>query len=320
MDDGGCRCDGTEQMFDWVTAKVTRSTPMNGRVSTGTLEPGIVLSPRGSTVLPIFFFPACNEDSRANRLESWSFRPNGGMTSIYLCTASDVVDALAAGLVHLGYRTSRLEVTDPDDRRKWTHALEIAGIPSQAVEDLLNLFTETLVLRRQPGVESAMVLGWNKDPDSNEDSRKWAYTPIGALVAGSKYGGSAASRRSLCDRLAEVISRHPIYRECVLASVPGHDARIVSNGERVAAGVAERTGMPLIRTTARTQVRPEAKSGEAFDLTGEFSMDETANLRAVLIVDDLYRSGKTMSEAAAAARRAGALSVHGIAGVRTMRK
>ena len=51
-----------------------------------------------------------------------------------------------------------------------------------------------------------------------------------------------------------------------------------------------------------------------------FSMDETASLQGVLIVDDLYHSGKTMGEVAAAAKRAGALSVHGIAGVRIMRK
>lgn len=117
-----------------------------------------------------------------------------------------------------------------------------------------------------------------------------------------------------------MIGRHPIYRECVLATVPGHNAKVTSNGERVAAGVARRLELPLIKTAARTALRPEAKSGEAFDFTGEFSMDETASLQAVLIVDDLYHSGKTMSEAAAAARRAGALSVHGIAGVRTMRK
>jgi hypothetical protein len=293
---------------------------MNGRVSTGTLEPGTVLSPRGSTVLPIFFLPACNDDSRANRLESWSFRPNGGLTSIYLCTGSSVVDALSAGLVHLGYRTSRLEVTDPDDRRNWTHALEIVGIPSQAVEDLLNLFSETLVLRKQPGIESAMVLDWYKDPTTDEDPNNWGYTPAGKLVHGCKYIGSVNALHALCDRLAEVVSRHPIYRECVLASVPGHNTKVTSNGERVAAGVAKRLSLPLIKTTARTAVRPEAKSGEAFDLTGEFSMDETANLQAVLIVDDLYHSGKTMSEVAAAAKRAGALSVYGIAGVRTMRR
>ena len=293
---------------------------MNGRVSTGTLEPGTVLSPRGPTVLPIFFFPACNEDSRANRLESWSFRPNGGATSIYLCTAPDVVDALAAGLVRLGCRTSRLDVTDRDDLREWTHALEIAGIPSAEVEALLILFGETLVLRKQPGIESAMVLDWYKDPTTDEDPNNWAYTPAGELVHGCKYIGSVKALNALCDRLAEVIDRHPIYRECVLATVPGHNTKVTSNGERVAAGVAKRLNLPLVKTTARTAVRPEAKSGEAFDLTGEFSMDETANLQAVLIVDDLYHSGKTMSEVAAAAKRAGALSVYGIAGVRTMRK
>jgi predicted amidophosphoribosyltransferase len=281
---------------------------------------GIVLSLRGPSVLPIFYISPCPEDSRANRLASWSFRPNGGVTSIYLCTATDVVDALTSGLVHLGYRVFRLEVTDPDDRRKWTHALEINGVPSPEVEGLLNLLSETLVLRRLPSIESAMVLDWYKDPTSDEDPNNWAYTPVGKLVHGCKYAGRVNDLRLLCDRLAEVIGRHPVYRESVLATVPGHNTKVTSNGERVAAGVAKRLDLPLIKTTARTAVRPEAKSGEAFDLTGEFSMDETASLQRVLIVDDLYHSGKTMSEVAAAAKRAGALSVHGIAGVRIMRK
>jgi hypothetical protein len=280
-----------------------------------------VLEPRGAIDLPfVIVFPACDTDSRANRLEKWSSRPAGSATLLLMCTASDVVDHLAANLTHLGFKVSRVEMDDPEDRKLWTHGLEVNAKPIGRVEDLLNLLAGTLVLRRPDGLESAMVLDWYKDPSSHDDPNKWAFTEVGKLVYGAKYRSDVARMRGLCDRLADVIQRHPIYRECVLATVPGHNAAVVSAGERVAAGVAKRTGQELIKTVARTKVRPEAKAGEAFDLSGEFKMDEQASLRGVLIVDDLYRSGKTMSAVAAAAKRAGALSVHGIAGVRTMRK
>lgn len=200
------------------------------------------MSSRGLSALPIVFsFPACLEDSRANRLESWSFRANGGATSIFMCTAADVVDRLAAGLSRLGYHASRLDVTDPDDRRKWTHALDIDSPPTTDVEDLLNLFHETLVLRRPTGLESAMALDWYKDPTSDDDPNNWAYTEVGRLVASAKYGRNAFKLTPLCDRLAAVIQRHPIYRECVIATVPGHDSS-AGDLKRVIAALKDPTG------------------------------------------------------------------------------
>jgi len=274
----------------------------------------------GPTGLKIVFaIPPCVTDRRANRLESWSCRPGGRATQIYLCTAKDVLDQLVASIVHLEYHVSLIEVAEPDDRRKWTHALEIDGAVTGDIEDLLELFHSTLVLPRPAGMESAMALDWYKDPTSHEDPRQWANTAVGQLVQSAKYHNDRAALANLCDRLAETIGRHPIYRECILASVPGHK-RGVSNGEKVAAGVAERVGKTLIKTTARSPNRPAAKSGEDVDLTHEFQMDENAMLRNVLVVDDTMHSGRTMSGVAAAAKRAGASSVHGIVGARTLRK
>jgi len=272
--------------------------------------------------LPIVFrIPACLPDTRGNRLERYEVVHMGSWTRVRLCTSEGVAKHLGAVLTHLGVRAS-LSEADDDEYRNWTHDLDVEGaLPAEAM-DLLDLLNSTLLLVVPPELESAIALDWYKVPDENVDPKEWANTPAGGLVHRMKYSGSgsAQARRQLAMVMAQVVRRHPLYRECILATVPGHDASIDSHGERLARDLAELTGRPLIATKAKHPLRPEAKSGEKFDLANEFTVDEGATLAPVLIVDDVYRSGGHLQGVAAAARRAGALSVHGIIGARTMRK
>ena len=168
--DGGSRwCDDTEQMFDYRDGQVDTVTPMNGRVSTGTLEPGTVLSPRGPTVLPIFFFPSLQRRTpRANRAGVPAFVPTerrGDLDLPLRGARCRGCSGRRAGPPR-GAETSRLDVTDRDDLREWTHALEIAGIPSAEVEALPSSCpARPWSCESSPGWKSAMVLDWCRGPD-----------------------------------------------------------------------------------------------------------------------------------------------------------
>ena len=70
--------------------------------------------------------------------------------------------------------------------------------------------------------------------------------------------------------------------------------------------------------------RPEAKdlppAERARFLVNQFYVEHSLDGQTALIVDDVFRSGDRMNEAARAAVYAGAAYVHGIAAVRTMRR
>jgi predicted amidophosphoribosyltransferase len=85
--------------------------------------------------------------------------------------------------------------------------------------------------------------------------------------------------------------------------------------------VAQKIDVPLVETKCSQQHRPEAKSGaETAELESMFSVDSSVKDWVVLIVDDVYRSGSSMSAVARVAEQAGARGRLGLVGARTLRK
>jgi len=265
-------------------------------------------------------FPACFPSTRGNRLERYEVVRLGGVTRIRLCTSAEVGKHLGAVLTRLGARASFGDVTDDEEFRSWTHYVEVDGALPAGAEDLLELLKSTLLLVVPPNVDSAIALDFYKIPEEEVDPRQWKNTAAGELVNLMKYNGQPMARHRLARAMADVVNRHPFYRETVLVSVPGSDSTIESNSQKLAREIADLTGRPLVFAKAKHLKRPAAKAGEQFDLQNEFTLDEGVNLAPALIVDDVYWRGRTLQGVAAAARRAGALSVHGIIGARTMRK
>lgn len=129
----------------------------------------------------------------------------------------------------------------------------------------------------------------------------------------------------LVDKLCGVIEAHPTLQHVeIVVDVPGHDSKRVSFGSRVANTVAIRRGAEFVRTQAKSDFRPEAKnlspSQRDEHLVNEFSVPNDVAGKTVLIVDDVFRSGTSMASVATTARSAGASTVFGLCGVRTMRR
>jgi adenine/guanine phosphoribosyltransferase-like PRPP-binding protein len=146
---------------------------------------------------------------------------------------------------------------------------------------------------------------------------KYLYTPLGDVQNLKKVGWAVV------DEIAEFVGQHPLLKGVdAIAAPPGHDPKVLSFGSRVAAGVAMRRGIPLVRCTSprecRAPVRSLEFSARAGVLSGQFRCPDDVSGQRILIVDDVYATGATAEETARAVRAAGAGQVASIAAVRTM--
>jgi pyrimidine operon attenuation protein/uracil phosphoribosyltransferase len=274
----------------------------------------------------VFFPRPFLTDSRGNKLEKYEVKVVRGTNKhrIYLLGSNAIAKQVEEIL--WAQWCMPLQLTD-EQRRTWTHRLAIDGPCSDTTFEILDLLKTVVTLEVPEEIDTALAVDFYKDPNSHEDPQRWSNTRAGQLVHRGKYWVQEEAQeyalRSLARLMLDIIDKHPLYASAeVVVSVPGHDASVVGFGEKLAMKVAAKSGKILTKTDARSSNRPPAKnlnSGQAQDLTNEFSLSEDVAGRTIIIVDDVYRSGTTMRAVASAARRAGADQVLGLVGARTMR-
>jgi adenine/guanine phosphoribosyltransferase-like PRPP-binding protein len=268
-------------------------------------------------------FSAYFPDSRANRLEDYLVRAvkNSTRERLYLRGPAEAATQVTWSLERLERNPRRLPLRK-EDGSEWTDRLEFDGPLPEAVADTLSVLQSALTLVKRKPLHVAMALDFHTVPIDGVDPQQWPRTEVGSLVYRAKYRGNREALASLSDRLADIAARHELYQATDLVlTVPGHDVSRQSFGERLAYDVAKRIGVPMIKTGCSQELRPEAKSGlETAELESLFSVDRSVRDGVVLIVDDVYRSGSTMSAVAHAAERAGARGRLGLVGARTLKK
>jgi pyrimidine operon attenuation protein/uracil phosphoribosyltransferase len=217
------------------------------------------------------------------------------------------------------------------DTSGWTHVLpspQLAVKP--AVRSLLDLLKEIIIVP-SGALDVVVALDWYKIPAEGVDPYRWPNTETGDLVSSGKYryrqapDPQAEAGRNLARRICNVIDRHALLQDAsIVLNVPGHDSRLVSFGSRLAATVARDQGLPMIKVHTSSLFRAAAKELERHKLVqvfnDEFSVPGEVRGHAVLIVDDVIRSGTSMTAVGKAARASGANRVFGIGAVRTMRR
>jgi predicted amidophosphoribosyltransferase len=266
-------------------------------------------------------------DSRGNRLEGWTTTPYGGGHVLRLRGPSEVVQQVTA--LAPEYQLLPDSVTAGPT---WTHALRSPNPNAPGpVTELLGLLTEVVCLPSLPNVDFALALDWYKKPEEGVSSWDWPNTPTGQLIYSGKYryknnnDMQSLAGNELVDNVCETIRRHGILTQATaILDIPGHDRSRVSFGSRMAATIARRRGIPMVRVDAKSEFRPEAKNLEESQrlnfLDDQFSVPERLDGQQILIADDVYRSGTSMRTVASAARQAGASKIYGLCGVRTMRR
>jgi Phosphoribosyl transferase domain len=129
---------------------------------------------------------------------------------------------------------------------------------------------------------------------------RFRLTDVGNRLVRAKYRGSVADLSPIATQLASVITNHPAYaRAAVIVTVPGtsHDF-----SARLGEEVARRASRLCVLLTRR-----RSNAGPEFVLDSNLVKD-----RDVILLDDVYRTGDTLRDAAQVLRKAGAHQVLGL--------
>jgi ComF family protein len=143
--------------------------------------------------------------------------------------------------------------------------------------------------------------------------------PVDHLVQSLKYRGQLATGRVLGALLAEGVREFGLHLDVdCLVPVPLHPERHAERGFNQAAELARWTGRVLGRPVATRAVRrlrdtrPQVELGPAErgrNVAGAFGDVTHLCGRRVVIVDDVFTTGRTVAAVAGALREAGAVSV-----------
>ncbi len=228
---------------------------------------------------------------------------------------------------------TQVQLTDPTYtlRSSTTHGHSLNGAgshPTPETSTLLQLLTGALTVPCGGSLDFAIALDWFNRIDNGATAGltdladlvhrgKHLYTPLGD-VQNLRGVGCA-----VVDEIAEFVGQHPLLKSVdAIAAPPGHDPKALSFGSRVAAGVAIRRSVPLVRCASpqefRAPIRSLEFSARAGVVRGQFRCPDDVSGQRILIVDDVYASGATVEETARALRAAGASQVVSIAAIRTM--
>lgn len=212
------------------------------------------------------------------------------------------------------------------DGKRWMRTYVLADGVDDELRRFLDLLSTTKSIGRHPvggAVLHCIALDLYKVPDPESPPTEWSNTKAGNLINRYKYWSEpdcSIAFRTLGVELTKVVHDHPLFREasCVI-SVPGRDSSRLGHGERLAARVAAHIDIPFYRTRGLYDVRPEVKAG-GFSLTDDLiAVSRKVCDENVLIVDDVFKSGHSLTVVANQARRLGASQVCALVGAKTLR-
>lgn len=224
----------------------------------------------------------------------------------------------------------------------WTPALDVifpirclgCGVPGRficesCVGEMPILEEPFCEICASPGTDG--VCGWclDKEPEIDGIQAPYLYlpsSPIHKAIGLLKYRGIRALAPELADLLARFIEDYPARFECIVP-VASHSSRVrrrgYSQATLIASRLGERLDIPVIEDglsrihNSPSQLTTRSREGRWDNVRENFVSNHDLGGIAVLLVDDLVTTGSTAASAAQALKRAGALSVVGLAVART---
>jgi len=169
----------------------------------------------------------------------------------------------------------------------------------------------------------ADFLGYDQFGHSQYDTH---YTELGGLLHNLKYGSDASGAARLATAAAEFVRAWRVNPD-VIVPVPPSRKRITQPLIEIAQRLATELDLTLdTQSLTKTRETPQLKGVEDFSkkreiLSGAFSVQGTAlNGRRVLLFDDLFQSGATMTAITNTLRDAGVSAVFALTLTRTRSK
>jgi predicted amidophosphoribosyltransferase len=169
---------------------------------------------------------------------------------------------------------------------------------------------------------SAEFLGYNEQGHPKFDTIR---SDVGEQLYRLKYQGDSAAVAKLAALAADFVAGKGFPVDLVVPLPPSR-ARAIQPVASIAERVAKRLKIGYdAKGLRKVKDTPELKSLTELDdrkkaLQGAFAASPSVRGNAVLLFDDLYRSGASMEEAALALLAGGAKSVYALALTRTRRK
>ena len=184
------------------------------------------------------------------------------------------------------------------------------------VERLLNLLKTSVTILDDADESHALGLHWYSDVGR---------TALGELVRKSKSYQPASGDRTAARELARHVSNwvrdHPLYAsaDVVAAIPPGNRDKAYDLPQIIASAVAGEFSMTQCRISSTNTTPQKTLAGDEtdVDIAGSFSVRGDLRGLRVVLIDDIYRSGRTMSEGVRVLRAAGAREVVALAASKT---
>lgn len=256
-------------------------------------------------------------DSRGNPLHAFELVRADSRWDIHLRACVEIADQVALIADRLGVRLAGPDGGPPG----WTHTISISS-EIRVVQTALELLQSVLTVPPPPELEVVLALDFFKTPPGPEPGATWGWTEVGGWVSRAKYTKSPWTRRKyggrVADHLGRVMVSHPLYHDAdAVIAAPFTENPF---GALLARSVAARVGKPFFECHRRTERVAPAKGGQALQTLEDCQIEDLAGVATAVVIDDVYRSGRTMRSTAAAAATAGAQRVLGLVPARTLRK
>ncbi|MDT8914260.1 phosphoribosyltransferase [Amycolatopsis sp. PS_44_ISF1] len=263
-------------------------------------------------------------DRRANRLTAYQLVKSNDVHTLKIQGSQDVIDHVVGAWPRLVARPAA-----GDDKNRWSGLLRMDFEPNEDLRAFLEFMTEALALRVKipASPDGALALDFYSKSTADDPQRR-EYTQVArAIRVAKRYqwaSDEAASEAEqfLANRMIDAIRRHPWYQTATrIVAAPGHTPE-AGTSTRLAEALSSHFDKPLVEVRTRHQYRPATKDmspHERGSLTGEFRIFEDLTDRTVLIIDDIYHTGSTLTGLARAAKRVGAKTVLGLVAARNVR-
>lgn len=195
--------------------------------------------------------------------------------------------------------------------------------PVEGLEEFLSLLKSPISVCDDCDASHCLDL-YRTPVEDAESTSEWPYTETGLEVFRAKYRGDAEAASLLTSKLQTLAGSHPCIASAlyVCAMPPSSNHGFGPDLPASWVGpVADSIGalvVDLARTREVASQKEMADAGQRkTNQAGSMKCDSSLNGQPVLVLDDLYMEGETMSEAVRALRAAGASAVYGLCSVKT---
>ena len=266
------------------------------------------------------------------RVKTWSFKREQGQLRVLLSCTTHPANTSLRTVIRRSFSGSATTVGESGKFSAGTRVyflgldgdLVIRGDipPEDELDALFTLLSKVVSI--SDACDVTVCVDVYRTPVEGLPYYEWPFTQVGKLLSAAKYEGSRDASMQIAKILHNVAINHPALRSAEgIASMPPHEMTVRRDDppEQWARLLCEWLSVPYVELTRTRSVAKqrdvmdaeEARRNQAFSMA---AADSAMGL-AILVIDDFYTDGDTMSEAVRSLRVAGATCVMGLCAAKT---